>query len=132
MVAQLRFVINPKDRTAFFRFACLLPKIGEKTASKLLAITEKKAKEAQTTIIDSIADPIVMAKVPADAKEDWASMAETLQNINILAATATPAQVVEGAISGWYQDFLSVHTKIGLGEKRIWKVWWISQANIKT
>ena len=106
MVAQLRFVINPKDRTAFFRFACLLPKIGEKTASKLLAITEKKAKEAQTTIIDSIADPIVMAKVPADAKEDWASMAETLQNINILAATATPAQVVEGAISGWYQDFL--------------------------
>ncbi len=106
LVAQLRFVINPKDRTAFFRFACLLPKIGEKTASKLLAITEKKAKEAQTTIIDSIADPIVMAKVPADAKEDWASMAETLQNINILAATATPAQVVEGAISGWYQDFL--------------------------
>ena len=47
-----------------------------------------------------------MAKVPADAKEDWASMAETLQNINILAATATPAQVVEGAVSGWYQDFL--------------------------
>ena len=30
LVAQLRFVVNPKDVTAFHRFACLLPKIGEK------------------------------------------------------------------------------------------------------
>ena len=33
-------------------------------------------------------------------------MAETLQNVNTLAASATPAQVVEGAICGWYQDYL--------------------------
>ena len=43
LVAQLRFVINPKDRTAFYRFICLLPKVGEKTAAKLLKLTEKQA-----------------------------------------------------------------------------------------
>jgi DNA helicase-2/ATP-dependent DNA helicase PcrA len=41
LVAQLRFVVNPKDLTAFLRFACLLPKIGEKTAVKLLSMAEK-------------------------------------------------------------------------------------------
>ena len=106
LVAQLRFVINPKDRTAFFRFVCLLPKIGEKTASKLLALTEKQSQESQTNLFDSLAHTSVIAKVPADAKEDWSSMVETLQNVNTLAASATPAQVVEGAICGWYEDYL--------------------------
>ena len=106
LVSQLRFVINPKDRTAFYRFICLLPKIGDKTASKLLKLAEKQAQDNQNNIFSALADPIVLAKVPADAKEDWRSMAETLQNVNILAGSATPAQVVEGAICGWYQDYL--------------------------
>ena len=39
-------------------------------------------------------------------KRGLGSLIETLQNINILAATAKPSQVVEGAIEGWYQDYL--------------------------
>ena len=35
LVAQLRFVVNPKDLTAFHRFACLLPKVGEKNSFKI-------------------------------------------------------------------------------------------------
>ena len=106
LVAQLRFVINPKDRTAFYRFICLLPKVGEKTAAKLLKLTEKQAEESGQNIFQAFADPKVVLKVPADAKEDWVAVAETLQNINTLASSATPAQVVEGAICGWYQDYL--------------------------
>ena len=45
-------------------------------------------------------------KPPADAKDDWSEVTETLQNIHTLAQSATPAQVVEGAICGWYQDYL--------------------------
>ena len=33
-------------------------------------------------------------------------MAETLANIDIIAATATPSVVVEEAIGGWYQTYL--------------------------
>lgn len=106
LVAQLRFVINPKDRTAFYRFICLLPKIGEKTAAKLLKMAEAKCQSPESNIFNAMMDESVLSKVPADAKEDWLSMAETLQNVNTLAASATPAQVVEGAICGWYQDYL--------------------------
>jgi DNA helicase-2/ATP-dependent DNA helicase PcrA len=106
LVAQLRFVINPKDRTAFYRFICLLPKIGEKTAAKLLKLAEAKCQSPESNIFNAMMDESVLSKVPADAKEDWLSMAETLQNVNTLAASATPAQVVEGAICGWYQDYL--------------------------
>ncbi|MEC7802748.1 MAG: ATP-dependent helicase [Verrucomicrobiota bacterium] len=106
LVAQLRFVINPKDRTAFYRFICLLPKIGEKTATKLLKLTEKQAEESGQNIFQAFSDPKVVLKVPADAKEDWVAVAGTLENIDTLAKSATPAQVVEGAIGGWYQDYL--------------------------
>ena len=130
LVAQLRFVINPKDRTAFYRFICLLPKV-EKTAAKLLKLVEKQADSLQKNIFDVFADPSIFSKVPADAKDDWLSITETLQNIHILSQSATPAQVVEGAICGWYQDYLKEPTKIGPGGKKILKAWLILQRNIR-
>jgi DNA helicase-2/ATP-dependent DNA helicase PcrA len=106
LVAQLRFGANPKDSTAFFRFACLLPKIGEKTAIKLLKLATQVAAEKAVSICQVLGEEKVFKKVPADAKEDWESMAETLANIDIIAATATPSVVVEEAIGGWYQTYL--------------------------
>tara|TARA_B100001093_G_scaffold78033_2_gene69136 strand:- start:18791 stop:20869 length:2079 start_codon:yes stop_codon:yes gene_type:complete len=106
VAAQLRFVSNPKDLTAFFRFACLLPKIGEKTASKLMLLAESISESKNIGLIDSLLNPEVVKKVPKDAKEDWFSLIDTLKNIDTLAATATPAQVVEGAVCGWYEEYL--------------------------
>ena len=104
LVAQLRFVANPKDLTAFFRFSCLLPKIGEKTAAKIIGLAEKQAQATQSSLIDAMGTAEVISKVPKDAKEDWNDLVETLKNVAVLAATASPAQVVEGAIEG--QDYL--------------------------
>ena len=106
LVAQLRFVANPKDLTAFFRFACLLPKVGEKTAAKIIGIAEKYTLSGQCSLIEALESKEVWAKVPKDAKEDWKELVETVKNIAILTATASPGQVVEGAIGGWYQDYL--------------------------
>ena len=106
LVAQLRFVANPKDNTAFFRFACLLPKVGEKTAAKIILLAQKHAVANQCTTVEALDSTEVLAKVPKDAKEDWKELVETLKNIAVLTATATPAQIVEGAVAGWYQDYL--------------------------
>ena len=106
LVAQLRFVANPKDLTAFLGFSCLLPKIGEKTAAKIIGLAEKQAQATQSSLIDAMGTAEVISKVPKDAKEDWNDLVETLKNVAVLAATASPAQVVEGAIEGWYQDYL--------------------------
>ncbi len=106
LVAQLRFVVNPKDSTAFYRFACLLPKVGEKTAAKLLSIAEKIVGEQEIKITAALAHPDLVKKVPADAKEDWAGLVETLRSVAELTATATPSKVVDEAINGWYQEYL--------------------------
>ena len=106
LVAQLRFVVNPKDITAFQRFACLLPKIGEKTASKILSLSEKIANEKTIKLIAALSEPDVLKKVPADAKEDWIGLVETLQSVEELTATATPTKVVDEAINGWYHEYL--------------------------
>lgn len=106
LVAQLRFVVNPKDSTAFYRFACLLPKVGEKTAAKLLSIAEKIVGEQEVKITAALAHPDLVKKVPADAKEDWAGLVETLRSVEELTGTATPSKVVDEAINGWYQEYL--------------------------
>ena len=72
----------------------------------MLALAEKKSLENGSSLVDSLDNDEVFKKVPKDAKEDWESLLETLRNLDVLAATAKPAQVVEGAIEGWYQDYL--------------------------
>ena len=106
LVAQLRFVVNPKDSTAFYRFACLLHKVGEKTAAKLLSIAEKIVGEQEVKITAALAHPDLVKKVPADAKEDWVGLVETLRSVEELTGTATPSKVVDEAINGWYQEYL--------------------------
>ena len=106
LVAQLRFVVNPKDVTAFQRFACLLPKIGEKTASKLLSLSERVSNEKKINIFKAFTEIDVLNKIPKDAKEDWVGLAETLQSVHQLAAKAIPSKVVDEAINGWYHEYL--------------------------
>ena len=106
LVAQLRFVANPKDSTAFSRFACLLPKVGEKTAIKLLKFAGSISKEKSSPICTVLGDEEIIKKVPKDAKEDWESMAETLSQIHEVATNSAPSVVVEEAIGGWYQLYL--------------------------
>ena len=90
LVAQLRFVANPKDSTAFLRFACLLPKVGEKTAIKLLKIANSIGQEKSSSICRVLHDEKVLSKVPKDAKDDWLSMAETLAQIDEVASDSAP------------------------------------------
>ena len=106
LVSQLRFVANPKDSTAFLRFACLLPKVGEKTAIKLLKIASSIATENKKSLCQALGDEKVLAKVPKDAIDDWKDMSDTLSHVHEVAGNAAPSVVVEEAISGWYQTFL--------------------------
>ena len=102
----LRFVVNPNDLPAFHRFACLLPKIGEKTASKLHKLAEATAKKKEISIIKALSHKDVVKKIHTDTREDWDAVVETLQEIRETARTATPTKVVEVAINGWYADYL--------------------------
>ena len=104
--SQLRFIANPNDLPAFNRFACLLPKIGEKTASKLHKVAETVAKKEGLQMVQSLAHENIVKKIPAAARDDWDALVETLQAVDEAARSSTPAKVVEIAINGWYADYL--------------------------
>jgi len=104
--AQLRFAANPSDVSAFARFTCLLPKIGPKTAERLHAFTKKIAEKEQKNFCDVLVTEAVLAKVPADAKEEWPSLAETLREVSAAFTTETPEAIVQLALDGWYSSYI--------------------------
>jgi len=69
-------------------------------------MAEKASKTKEIRVTEALSEPDLLKKVPADAKEDWDALVETLQSIDQLAASATPTKVVDEAINGWYQEYL--------------------------
>jgi len=104
--AQLRFASNPADVSAFARFACLLPKVGPKTAEKIHAFTRNLAEKQAKNFCDVLVSEEVLNKVPADAREEWPSLAETIREINAAIATEPPDTVVQLGLDGWYGTFI--------------------------
>ena len=106
MVAHLRLVYNPSDAPSFMRLVTLLPKIGEKSAQKLFALTKENAEKLQKNFIDVLNDPAVVAKVPGPARDEWESLALSLQDMKQTNESSTPDQVVEIGLEGWYSLYL--------------------------
>ncbi|MBL9200986.1 MAG: ATP-dependent helicase, partial [Opitutaceae bacterium] len=108
LVALLRFVYNPGDTAAWNRIAVLLPKVGDKNASKLHAAALEHAKLMQQDFLDALGTDDVASKVPKDAKEEWPKFVASLQQVKEMMKTMKPHNAVEIAIDGWYGDYLKV------------------------
>ncbi len=106
LVALLRFVYNPTDTAAWNRIAVLLPKVGDKNASKLHAAALDHAKLMQQDFINALATDDVASRVPKDAKEEWPKFVASLQQVKEMMRTMKPHNAVEIAIDGWYGDYL--------------------------
>jgi len=106
LVAQLRFICNPLDSGAFYRFACLLPKVGPRTAERLLKLANEIATKDGKTIFQVLDNDIVQKKVPAVAQEDWVDLVYSLQDLNENKDTFSPSKAISFLIEGWYGDYL--------------------------
>lgn len=104
--AQLRFASNPADVSAFARFTCLLPKVGPKTAERIHAFTKKLAEKQDKNFCEVLTSKEVLAKVPADAKEEWPSLAETIRELSEALENERPDAVVQLGLDGWYSSFI--------------------------
>ncbi len=129
LICQVRFAWNPQDSIAFIRIASLIPKVGPKTAEKLLELARKEALKQNRSTIQGLTAESVISKLSSEAKDDWVDMALTLQNMeealrppipptpkgeDLFSARPTqntftpkePHEIVALAIEGWYGDFL--------------------------
>lgn len=106
LVAQMRFAYNQKDITSFQRVSSLLPKIGEKTASKLHRLGSELAAKSQISIVEALLDKTITAKVPAAAREEWPKLIWSLHDMAEASAKSVPAEVVQIGIDSWYGDYV--------------------------
>ncbi|MBI2815235.1 MAG: ATP-dependent helicase [Opitutae bacterium] len=106
LVALLRFVYNPADTQAWSRIAVLLPKVGEKGASKIHAAASDHARLMQKNFIDVLATDDVKSKVAKDAKPEWEQFCASLVQVADAMNTQKPTDTVTVAIEGWYGDYL--------------------------
>lgn len=104
VVAQLRFIFNPNDFTAFLRFASSLPKIGERTAVKLHQQLIKAAEKEGVSIVQAMKSPGV--KPPSEAKEEWEALTETLLSAEKIIQQEPPETVLQQIVEGWYSSYI--------------------------
>jgi len=105
--AQLRFAANPADASAFLRLAALLPKVGPKTAEKIHRETRAAAEKEERDFLDVLVSDAIKRKVPAGAREEWPSLAETLRELGrAVQKGESPERVVRLALDGWYGDYI--------------------------
>ena len=105
-VAQIRFVSNPSDLSAFKRFACLLPKIGPKTAEKLHELCHRHAEANELNFCNALQAESIQKKVPKDALEEWQSLTDTLVELSTLLEKESPEAIVNAAVEGWYSQYI--------------------------
>ena len=105
-VAQIRFVSNPSDLSAFKRFACLLPKIGPKTAEKLHELCHRNAEANELNFCNALQAESIQKKVPKDALEEWQSLTDTLVELSALLEKESPEAIVNAAVEGWYSQYI--------------------------
>ena len=102
VVSMLRWVSNPRDFSAFQRFVCLIPKVGEKTASKMHErLLEAAGAFHPATVLDDSG-----LGVPAHATEAWKAICESLREIQQAMAGGSPMKVAQVATEGWYASHI--------------------------
>lgn len=106
LVAQLRFASNPQDVPAFTRFVCLLPKVGAKSAAKILKTAQDEALKEGKSVFKVLDSDAVQKKVPEVARDDWVDLAYTLQDVAEGISTMTPEELTTITLEGWYGDYL--------------------------
>ena len=104
--AQLRFASNPADVSAFARFTCLLPKVGPKTAERIHKFTQERAEKLEKNFCDVLVSEEVLKIVPADAKEEWPSLAETIREISAALTEQSPEEIIQLGLNGWYSSYI--------------------------
>lgn len=121
VTAQIRFVANSADSLAFQRIMTLLPKVGPKTAARILETARKLAQKKSISVIQTLSDETICKKVPEVARESFVDIAYTLQDMeesmkgvaqgeDALFEEAPekkkPYDIVRIAIEGWYDNYL--------------------------
>ncbi len=103
IAAHLKFIINPRDESAFKRMVRLLPGIGAKSAEKIWNAFRAKfaAGEPVANVLSGI-----RAVVPNKSTGPWAQLAATVSQLEDPATRKSAASMIRLVLEAGYEDYM--------------------------
>jgi len=103
LAAYLKFIVNPRDETAFKRIVRLLPGVGAKGADKIwnafLAQFSPGARLAK--VLEK-----VTPSVPKKTAEDWEQFTETIAQLEDSEARTSASGMIRTVLEAGYEDYM--------------------------
>jgi DNA helicase-2/ATP-dependent DNA helicase PcrA len=103
IAAYLKFIVNPRDETAFKRMVRLLPGVGAKGADKIW-----NAFLAQFTAGASLAKTLekIAPSVPKKTGPDWEQFTETIAQLETPEARQSATTMIRVVLEAGYEDYM--------------------------
>jgi DNA helicase-2/ATP-dependent DNA helicase PcrA len=103
IAAYLKFIVNPRDETAFKRMVRLLPGVGAKGADKIW-----NAFLAQFTAGASLAQTLekIAPSIPKKTGPDWEQFTETIAQLEAPEARQSATTMIRVVLEADYEDYM--------------------------
>jgi DNA helicase-2/ATP-dependent DNA helicase PcrA len=103
IAAYLKFIVNPRDETAFKRMVRLLPGVGAKGADKIwnAFLAQFSPGAGLAKVLQKVA-----SFVPKKTAEDWEQFTETIAQLETPAARGSAAGMIRTVLEAGYEDYM--------------------------
>jgi DNA helicase-2/ATP-dependent DNA helicase PcrA len=103
IAAYLKFIVNPRDETAFKRMVRLLPGVGAKGADKIwnAFLAQFSAEAGLAKVLRKITPT-----VPKKTEEDWEQFTETIAQLQAPEARRSATGMIRLVLEAGYEDYM--------------------------
>jgi DNA helicase-2/ATP-dependent DNA helicase PcrA len=103
IAAYLKFIVNPRDETAFKRMVRLLPGVGAKGADKIwnAFLAQFSPGAGLAKVLEKLT-----SSVPKKTAEDWEQFTETIAQLEDPEARQSAAGMIRTVLEAGYEDYM--------------------------
>jgi DNA helicase II / ATP-dependent DNA helicase PcrA len=105
IAAYMKFIVNPRDETAFKRIVRLLPGVGAKSADRIWNAFQAEYSPTAGAGLAGILEKVGSA-VPKKTAKDWEQFTETISQLENPEARQSAARMIQWILEAGYEDYL--------------------------
>jgi len=105
IAAYMKFIVNPRDETAFKRLVRLLPGVGAKSADRIWISFQTGYSPAAGAGLAGFLEKVT-ASVPKKTAKDWEQFTETISQLEDPGVRPSAARMIQLILEAGYEDYL--------------------------
>jgi DNA helicase II / ATP-dependent DNA helicase PcrA len=105
IAAFMKFIVNPRDETAFKRIVRLLPGVGAKSADRIWNAFQAEYSPAAGANLADVLEKVA-SLVPKKTTDDWEQFTETISQLEGPEVRRSAARMIQWILEAGYEDYL--------------------------